>query len=150
MLWEKGKKKLLHELAQLIASKAEPDQALQVDALARLFYQSFPAEDLRGTQVDDLYGFIYGAWRSMRDWDGKLAKVRLFHPELEKHGWESNHSVVVVITPDMPFILDSVRGELNRDNATIHKLNEQVLAADLPQLATIYRRIMERLLLQGG
>jgi succinyl-diaminopimelate desuccinylase len=38
--------------------------------------------------------------------------------------------------------------ELGPANATIHKLNEQVLAADLPQLAAIYRRIMERLLLQ--
>ena len=37
--------------------------------------------------------------------------------------------------------------ELGPINATIHKLNEVVLAADLPRLATIYRGILERLLL---
>ena len=37
--------------------------------------------------------------------------------------------------------------ELGPVNATIHKLNEQVKAADLPRLAEIYRRILERLLL---
>jgi succinyl-diaminopimelate desuccinylase len=37
--------------------------------------------------------------------------------------------------------------ELGPVNATIHKLNEEVLAADLPRLAEIYRRIMEKLLL---
>ncbi|RLA58034.1 MAG: succinyl-diaminopimelate desuccinylase [Gammaproteobacteria bacterium] len=40
--------------------------------------------------------------------------------------------------------------ELGPINATIHKLNEQVLASDLPRLAAIYRRILERLLLLQG
>jgi succinyl-diaminopimelate desuccinylase len=39
--------------------------------------------------------------------------------------------------------------ELGPINATIHKINEQVLASDLPRLAAIYQRILERLLLQG-
>jgi succinyl-diaminopimelate desuccinylase len=39
--------------------------------------------------------------------------------------------------------------ELGPVNATIHKLNEQVLASDLPRLAAIYKGILERLLLQG-
>ena len=38
--------------------------------------------------------------------------------------------------------------ELGPINATIHKLNEQVLASDLPRLAAIYKGIIERLLLQ--
>ena len=38
--------------------------------------------------------------------------------------------------------------ELGPCNATIHKLNEQVIADDLPRLAAIYHGILERLLLQ--
>jgi succinyl-diaminopimelate desuccinylase len=38
--------------------------------------------------------------------------------------------------------------EVGPINATIHKLNEVVLAADLPRLAAIYRGILERLLLK--
>ena len=125
MSWEKGKGKLLHELQQLIASSAEAHHALQVDALAKAFYRGFPAEDLRNTQVDDLYGFIYGAFRGLQSWDGGAARIRIFNPDLEKHGWESNHTVVVIISRDMPFLLDSARGELNRRNANIHKLHGQ-------------------------
>jgi succinyl-diaminopimelate desuccinylase len=40
--------------------------------------------------------------------------------------------------------------ELGPVNATIHKLNEEVRAGDLPRLAEIYRRIIERLLLGAG
>jgi succinyl-diaminopimelate desuccinylase len=40
--------------------------------------------------------------------------------------------------------------EVGPVNATIHKLNEVVLAADLPRLAAIYQGILERLLLPAG
>lgn len=122
---ESSKKKLLHELAQLIASKAGREQSLLVDALAKAYFRSFPAEDLVDWMVDDLYGFIYGCFRSLDRWDGKTVKVKIFNPDLEKHGWESHHSVVVLIAPDMPFLLDSARGELNRHNSGIHKLHGQ-------------------------
>lgn len=39
--------------------------------------------------------------------------------------------------------------EIGPVNATIHKLNEHVRAADLPQLAAIYKGILQRLLLQA-
>jgi succinyl-diaminopimelate desuccinylase len=39
--------------------------------------------------------------------------------------------------------------EVGPVNATIHKLNEVVLAADLPRLAAIYRGILQRLLLKA-
>ena len=38
--------------------------------------------------------------------------------------------------------------ELGPVNATIHKIDEEVLAADLPRLTAIYRDILERLLVQ--
>ena len=38
--------------------------------------------------------------------------------------------------------------ELGPLNASIHKLNEHVIAADLPRLASIYKGILTRLLLQ--
>lgn len=39
--------------------------------------------------------------------------------------------------------------ELGPVNASIHKLNEHVLVADLPRLAAMYRGVLERLLLQA-
>jgi len=125
MAWEKGKNKLLHELQQMIAARAEPEHALQVDALARAFFRSFPSDDLKDSLVDNLYGFVYGAYRLLRSWDGGATRVRIFNPDLEKHGWESNHTVVFIVCRDMPFLLESARGELNRRNTGIHKLHGQ-------------------------
>jgi succinyl-diaminopimelate desuccinylase len=51
-------------------------------------------------------------------------------------------------TSDGRFIADICAEvvELGPVNATIHKLNERVLAADLPRLSAVYRGILERLL----
>lgn len=137
MNWDKGKNKLLHELQQMIASRAEPEQALQVDGLSKAFFRGFPAEDLRDMQVDDLYGFIYGAFRGIQGWDGDAARVRIFNPDLEKHGWENSHTVVVIICRDMPFLLDSARGELNRRNSNIHKLHGQNFSIERDDQGTV-------------
>ena len=42
------------------------------------------------------------------------ALVRAYTPTLEEHGWDPGHSVVEVVTDDMPFLVDSVTMELDR------------------------------------
>ena len=42
------------------------------------------------------------------------AKVRVYNPQIEQHGWQSTHTVVEVVTDDMPFLVDSVSMALNR------------------------------------
>ncbi len=47
-------------------------------------------------------------------------KVRVFNPLYTEHGWQSPYTVIEVITDDMPFLVDSMRMELNRMGLTIH------------------------------
>ncbi len=46
--------------------------------------------------------------------------VRVFTPTVEGDGWTSPHSVVQVVTEDMPFLVDSVTNELSRRGRGIH------------------------------
>jgi glutamate dehydrogenase len=41
-------------------------------------------------------------------------KVNVYNPELDRDGWESPHTVIEVISDDMPFIVDSVTMDLAR------------------------------------
>jgi len=40
--------------------------------------------------------------------------VRAYNPTREQHGWQSTHTVVEIVNDDMPFLVDSVAMELNR------------------------------------
>ncbi len=57
-----------------------------------------------------------------------IAKVRVFNPTEEAHGFESRHSIVQVVNDDMPFLVDSIANEFNRRELGVHLLAHPVLA----------------------
>ncbi|MCC7260488.1 MAG: NAD-glutamate dehydrogenase [Alphaproteobacteria bacterium] len=50
----------------------------------------------------------------------KGPKIRVFTPDKKTHGWQSTHTVVEVLCDDMPFLVDSVSAELNRQGFTVY------------------------------
>jgi len=54
-------------------------------------------------------------------------KLRVYNPGFEEHGWQSTHTVVEMVTDDMPFLVDSLVMELNRHGATIHLMVHPIL-----------------------
>ena len=120
MIWDTLKKTLLSELELRIASRADEADRESLQNLATAFYGRFPAEDLRERSVENLYGCLYGFLRFMHTWTDTTAKIRIFNPEIQSHGWESKYTVVAILCRGIPFCTASVRGELNRRNLTIH------------------------------
>ena len=57
-------------------------------------------------------------WSSQRQ-PGELL-FRLTHPPPEENAWGVHRTVIEVITDDMPFLVDSLTGELNRRNLSVH------------------------------
>ena len=45
--------------------------------------------------------------------------MRVYNPDFEQHGWQSPHTVIEIVTDDMPFIVDSVTMELGRQGYAI-------------------------------
>jgi glutamate dehydrogenase len=53
-------------------------------------------------------------WGLAQDRAPGQVKVNVYNPELDRDGWESPHTVIEVISDDMPFIVDSVTMDLAR------------------------------------
>src|SRR3546814_20369687 len=77
--------------------------------------------------MSDLVGSTLASWRLLERFDPAKPEVQVFNPDFEKHGWQSTHSVVEVLHPDMLFLVDSVRMELTRRGSSIHTLQTSVL-----------------------
>ncbi|MBU8873439.1 NAD-glutamate dehydrogenase [Reyranella sp. MMS21-HV4-11] len=58
-----------------------------------------------------------------------VAKIRIFNPALDDHGFESRHTIVQIVNDDMPFLVDSITNEFNRREISVHLLAHPVLAA---------------------
>ncbi len=92
------------------------------------YFQQYPLDELEGQSWDDLFGCVYGWWEFIQKHDLQHGKVKVFNPNLEQHGWLSSHTVIAVLQRDMPFLVDSMRMEINRRNIAIHTIKSTVLA----------------------
>ncbi|MBB3140248.1 NAD-glutamate dehydrogenase [Halomonas organivorans] len=127
---EETRQDLLKQLEERLQSRLDKDKAKTVQGFARHFYAAVPLEDLSDRRLDDLYGATLSVWHFIQQLDPKSPKVRVFNPDFEEHGWQSTHTFIAVLHEDMPFLVDSVRVELNRRGMTVHAIHNAVLAVD--------------------
>jgi glutamate dehydrogenase len=123
-----ARSEVLDRIAAMIHDRVPSDQAPRAEAFTRQLYRRVDPADLLQRTVPDLYGAALAAWSFARQRSPGTAKVRVYSPRFEEHGWRSVHSVVEIITDDMPFLVDSVSMELNRQGLVIHLPIHPVLA----------------------
>ena len=111
-------------LAQHISEQALPQVAL----FAEQFFGIISLDELTQRRMSDLAGCTLSAWRLLERFDPAQPQVRVYNPDYERHGWQSTHTAVEVLHHDLPFLVDSVRTELNRRGYSIHTLQTTVLS----------------------
>ncbi len=111
---------LLENVVNLIHAKVPHAQAKQVEQLATCLYAHMSKDDLNARNDSDLYGAVLSLWNSANVTPKGESHIRVFNPSQSKHGWQSTHSIIEVIHPDMPFLVDSVGMALNRIGITAH------------------------------
>ncbi|MFC8505288.1 NAD-glutamate dehydrogenase [Streptomyces sp. NPDC057411] len=104
-----------------------PDRATLLDYLQRYYLHTAP-EDLTDRDPVDVFGAALSHYRLAENRPQGTANVRVHTPTVEENGWTCSHSVVEVVTDDMPFLVDSVTNELSRQGRGIHVvIHPQVL-----------------------
>ncbi|MFK4071095.1 NAD-glutamate dehydrogenase [Streptomyces sp. NPDC029674] len=100
-------------------SEATPDQDAALAFLQRYYLHTAP-EDLADRDPVDVFGAAFSHYRLAENRPQGTANVRVHTPTVEENGWTCSHSVVEVVTDDMPFLVDSVTNELSRQGRGIH------------------------------
>jgi glutamate dehydrogenase len=60
----------------------------------------------------------------------KQAAAALYTPDFDRHGWHSPHTVIDVVTDDMPFLVDSITMLVYHHGLVIHRLLHPLLGAE--------------------
>lgn len=119
---------LLENVVSLIHSKVPNSQAKQVEQFATCLYAHMSKDDLQARTDSDLYGAVLSLWNALGKTPVGDTHVRVFNPTQSKHGWQSSHTIIEVIQPDMPFLTDSLGMALNRLGVTTHMMLHTPLA----------------------
>ncbi|GAA1079684.1 MULTISPECIES: NAD-glutamate dehydrogenase [Kitasatospora] len=110
---------------------AAPGEGLSNGALAAYlhhYYLHTAPEDLVDRDPVDVYGAAASHYRLGLKRPQGTAEVRVHTPTVEENGWSCGHTVVEVVTDDMPFLVDSVTNELTRLDRGIHLVVHPQLA----------------------
>ncbi|HET9651572.1 MAG TPA: hypothetical protein VFP36_05250, partial [Usitatibacter sp.] len=125
---EEQKQALLEQALQLAARRLDPGRAQQTREFLALYYRQVDAEDLAARAPEDVLGAALAHLGFGERFTSGAPKLRVYNPRAEEHGWSSSHTVIEIINDDMPFLVDSVTMEVNRQGYTIHLFNHPVYA----------------------
>ncbi|MFC6884140.1 MULTISPECIES: NAD-glutamate dehydrogenase [Actinomadura] len=128
---DQAKDDLLRRAAETCAQRpgARGDLEESVDYL-RLYYRHVAPEDVLARDPADLCGPAMAHRLLGEERPQGRAKVRVFTPTLEENGWDPGHTVLQVVTDDMPFLVDSVTMELSRHQLATHLIVHPLLGVD--------------------
>lgn len=113
---------LLEKVYLLIAEKLDETQQPLVETLAKRILGPISDDDLQERNESDLYGAVISLWHHLNALSQDKIFVKVFNPTLSGDGWQSTHTILEIVTPDSPFLVDSVRMVLNRRDIGTHLL----------------------------
>jgi glutamate dehydrogenase len=137
---DEAKADLLREAAELARASrtadgagAGPDGGIDPGGLLPRYYWHVPFDDLADRTAADVLGAVRSTAELAVVRPQGTAKIRVWTPVRERSGWtagESAHTLVEVVTDDMPFLVDSVTAELTRLGHGIHVVFHPVFAVE--------------------
>ncbi|WP_281646199.1 NAD-glutamate dehydrogenase [Parendozoicomonas sp. Alg238-R29] len=113
-----------------LSSHLPEEQQEGLKTFLKPFFSITTPEELTSYRRRDLLGSTLAFWRFFQTHDHSAPKIEVLNPDYENNGWHSTHSIIQIVHPDMPFIVDSVRMKLNERGATIHNLRNCILNVD--------------------
>lgn len=115
-----GRQEIINKLNTYIKEKAPKTQASLLEEFAQRYYVSASYEDLHSHSIEDLFGALLSHWNFIYQRQPGESKIRVFNPTQEQDGYESQHTIIEVSHDDIPFLVDTIRMEVNRTGLQVH------------------------------
>ncbi|HET8700082.1 MAG TPA: NAD-glutamate dehydrogenase [Nitrococcus sp.] len=123
-----GKKAAAIEAVVLQAREHWPIDAVEhIERFVRHYFDGVAPEDMVTRRIADLYGTALSHWSLGCTRKPGQPLIHVYNPNPEQYSWESSHTILDVVTDDMPFLVDSIMMALNRLGLTIHLIIHPVL-----------------------
>lgn len=98
-----------------------------LETFLRAYFAHVDPGDLAAANSTDLFAMAVDHLHLAGRWQKGTIAIEVTNPVLEVDGWEREHTIVRMVTDDMPFIVDSVTMELSRQGLGIHFVAHPVM-----------------------
>ena len=133
---------IIDEIRRYAHERLSPQQLRLFGPFVAQYYAHVARGDLAARPVHDLYGAAMSHLTLAQDREPGEPLVRVYSPDFEQHGFGSPHTVVDIVSDDMPFIVDSIVPEVIRHGLGLHLTVRPVIPVrrDAGRLADILDR----------
>jgi len=118
----------LEAVVALVRKRAPKAERADLEAFVRGYFRRVAPEDLAERAAEDLFGAALSHWDLARKRAPGTEQLRVLNPDMDEHGWQSSHTVIEIVTDDMPFLVDSVTMAVNRRGLTLHLFIHPIVA----------------------
>ena len=119
--------RFLGKVAESALASAGDTLGIELEPFVRQYYRNTALDDLQDREVEDLAGAALAHLRLGRKRKRGTPCIRVYNPDAGRDGWDSPHTIVQVVSDDMPFLVDSTSMSLNRHGSYIHLTVHPVL-----------------------
>jgi len=121
---------LIERIVKLASRRRSSVRAPLTSSFIRAYYHGVAEEDLRARDLDSLAAaalahLALGARRKPG-----VPLIRVFNPDSASDGWTSRHTIVAVVTDDMPFLVDSLGIVFKQEECAVHLIVHPVLTVE--------------------
>ncbi|WP_291994809.1 NAD-glutamate dehydrogenase [Candidatus Accumulibacter sp. ACC003] len=102
----------------------------RVDEYLEYYFGDVELDDAADAAPEDLLGAAVQHFRLGEVRVRGQAPVALYTPDFDRHGWHSPHTVIDIVTDDMPFLVDSITMVVSRHGLVIQRLLHPLLGVE--------------------
>ena len=110
---------LLAEIEKMIAANVPAAQRKQAEVFAAKYCNELDAEDFVARDATTWTTLSLSHLAFGNDFQRGAPKMRIFNPTQTENGWERASTVIEFVNDDMPFLVDSIAMEINRQGIAI-------------------------------
>jgi glutamate dehydrogenase len=119
---------VIRRVSQLALDRRPQDEILA--SFLPAYYGELPEFDVDDRREDDLYAVALTHLELGRHRQSGETMVEVLSPDRDRDGWHSDRSVVLIVTDDAPFMVDTTRIVLERHHIDTHLLVHPMLRAN--------------------
>ena len=120
MAMHSDKQKILNAVCEQIKQKLPKKDAELCQIFTQAFFGTMAADDILQWPIEDLYAAALNFWDLFEKKQPQESKIKIYNPDFENYAWQSTHTVLEILTTDMPFLVESVRMAINRLDLSLH------------------------------
>src|ERR1700720_2947299 len=123
---QEGNAEIIEKVVAQIRGTAAAGR-IRAETFIRQYYGQVDPEDLADRSISNLCGAALTHLKFIKEFKSGTPKLRVYNPQSEKDGWESTHTAIEIVNDNMPFLVDSVTMEVNRQGLTLHLIIQPVM-----------------------